>query len=368
MAVAARRFSSKTTQDVFDARESGESAVKLTLAEAALQSETVDFFLARGFDLESKDPTPDDDTGKRKRACEKSRSRSALLAKNLPATTTEAELRQLFPAATSIHVAPNHLIAVVEFGHPTDARAALKRNAYRRFKRSPLYLDWAPLQQQPKNKEETVAPPSLQKDDAESRTLYVTNVGFDASEADVLGLFPKALAASLPKSSGREKHRGFGFVDFASPEDAGRALRQGTVVLKGRVLSLTFAKQPPTDEEGASSSAANDDGSPLRKRGKHPAKLVVRNLAFATTARDLRGLFASFGQLKTVRLPKRFDGRHRGFGFVEFLAHRDAKAAKAALKAAHLYGRHLVIDYADSGDDAGLGTATTPPAGRDDDE
>lgn len=37
------------------------------------------------------------------------------------------------------------------------------------------------------------------------------------------------------------------------------------------------------------------------------------------TAKELREIFSSFGQLKRVRLPKKFDGGHRGFAFVDFL-------------------------------------------------
>lgn len=38
-----------------------------------------------------------------------------------------------------------------------------------------------------------------------------------------------------------------------------------------------------------------------------------------TTAKEIRELLASFGQLKRVRLPKKFDGNHRGFAFVDYL-------------------------------------------------
>ena len=58
---------------------------------------------------------------------------------------------------------------------------------------------------------------------------------------------------------------------------------------------------------------------------------MVRNLAFEATKRDLAELFSAFGTLKTVRLPKKFDGTGRGFAFVEFITHAEARAAMAAL-------------------------------------
>jgi multiple RNA-binding domain-containing protein 1 len=46
-----------------------------------------------------------------------------------------------------------------------------------------------------------------------------------------------------------------------------------------------------------------------------------------------------------VRLPKKFDGSHRGFAFVEFLTSKEAVAAMNALSRTHLYGRHLVLEW-----------------------
>ena len=67
----------------------------------------------------------------------------------------------------------------------------------------------------------------------------------------------------------------------------------------------------------------------------------------------------SFGAPRSVRLPKKFDGKHRGFAFVEFLTQAEARAAHAALGAVHLYGRRLVIEPAAAGDKgAGAGVET----------
>jgi multiple RNA-binding domain-containing protein 1 len=51
--------------------------------------------------------------------------------------------------------------------------------------------------------------------------------------------------------------------------------------------------------------------------------------------------------VKSVRLPRKFDGTHRGFGFIDFLTKQEAKAAFSTLGATHLYGRHLVMEWAE---------------------
>ena len=44
-------------------------------------------------------------------------------------------------------------------------------------------------------------------------------------------------------------------------------------------------------------------------------------------------------------------GVHRGFAFVDFSTHQEAEAAMKSLGSAHLYGRHLVIEWANDDDD-----------------
>ena len=58
-------------------------------------------------------------------------------------------------------------------------------------------------------------------------------------------------------------------------------------------------------------------------------------------------LFNPFGVLKSVRVPKKFDGSHRGFAFIEYTTQREATDAMDAVGNAPLYGRKCVIERAD---------------------
>ncbi|KAG2405586.1 Protein ACTIVITY OF BC1 COMPLEX KINASE 7 [Vigna angularis] len=77
------------------------------------------------------------------------------------------------------------------------------------------------------------------------------------------------------------------------------------------------------------------------EKDKSSTKLLVRNVAFEATEKDLRRLFSPFGQIKSLRLPMKF-GSHRGFAFVEYVTQQEAQNALKALSSTHLYGRHLV--------------------------
>jgi len=72
---------------------------------------------------------------------------------------------------------------------------------------------------------------------------------------------------------------------------------------------------------------------------------LVKNLAFEATKRDLKEIFQPYGQLKSIRIPKKFDNSGRGFAFVELLTKQEAQNAMEALKHSHLYGRRLILEY-----------------------
>jgi multiple RNA-binding domain-containing protein 1 len=129
---------------------------------------------------------------------------------------------------------------------------------------------------------------------------------------------------------------GFGFVEFNSQAAAKRAIisLQGKVV-DGHQIELKISKV----NENTLSKAAG-------KKEKPSTKIIVRNVPFQASRKEILQLFGSFGQLKTVRLPKKYDGGHRGFAFVEFTGAKEALNAMKALASTHLYGRHLVIEWA----------------------
>eukprot|EP00923_Selenidium_pygospionis_P032678 GHVN01057556.1.p1 GENE.GHVN01057556.1~~GHVN01057556.1.p1 ORF type:complete len:211 (-),score=33.50 GHVN01057556.1:1906-2538(-) len=141
---------------------------------------------------------------------------------------------------------------------------------------------------------------------------------------------------------------GYGFVRFQTSEDAANAIKlfQG-VVVDDHALRLSFAKG---NQESIANSApraqkrdaATDSGEV--DLSKVSNKILVRNLAFEATNKDLRNLFSAFGTVTGVRTPKKIDGTSRGYGFIEFLTKSEALSAMEALQHTHLYGRRLVLE------------------------
>jgi multiple RNA-binding domain-containing protein 1 len=111
-------------------------------------------------------------------------------------------------------------------------------------------------------------------------------------------------------------------------------LWQGTV-LDGHALILRFCENKRSDKVGKDSN-----------KDKPCTKLHVKNIAFEATKRELRQLFSPFGQIKSMRLPKKNIGQYAGYAFVEFVTKQEALNAKKALASTHFYGRHLVLEWA----------------------
>eukprot|EP00177_Eucheuma_denticulatum_P008066 GFKZ01014694.1.p1 GENE.GFKZ01014694.1~~GFKZ01014694.1.p1 ORF type:complete len:951 (+),score=200.65 GFKZ01014694.1:63-2915(+) len=366
--------------------ESGIAAVRVAMGEAMLQSETRQFLLDHGIDLDAATRANLRDSAKTAAAKKKRMSRTAFLAKNLPAHTTEKELHEVFSKFGGLRrllVAPSGLLAVIEFDSCSDAKRAYNSLAYTKFGDAPLYLEWLPREALRDVKEAAKIDKPAGEDEVhsgdvheshsdheaeaeeglQSATVFVKNLNFDTRDAGLQAHFKKVLrkhsrlvdgmrsatVAMKRGGKGREGERlsmGFGFLEFSSHAAAAEVVKVGqNSVLDGHTLQLRLSKQ-----------VGEKEGLKKRKRSvaktKAGPKLMVRNVAFQATKQDIKQLFSSFGMLKNVRIPRRMDGTHRGFAFVEFASKNEAKSALEALSASHLYGRHLVIEYAENNDES----------------
>jgi len=73
--------------------------------------------------------------------------------------------------------------------------------------------------------------------------------------------------------------------------------------------------------------------------------IYVGNLPYSTTDDDLKGLFATHGEVASARVViDRMTGRSKGFGFVEMADRTQAQQAIDALNGYELEGRKLRIN------------------------
>ena len=76
-------------------------------------------------------------------------------------------------------------------------------------------------------------------------------------------------------------------------------------------------------------------------------KIYVGNLSFNTSDNDLRGAFASYGEVASAQVvTDRETMRSRGFGFIEMPDNAAAQEAIRGLSGADLQGRSLNVSEA----------------------
>ncbi|XP_078156926.1 multiple RNA-binding domain-containing protein 1-like [Carex rostrata] len=346
-------------------READNLAVRIALGETQIIAETKRSLSNLGVNVAALEELA------AKKSVSTKRSDHIILVKNLPYSCSEGDLFAKFGKfgiLEKIILPPTRALAVVLiYIEPAEAHSAFEDLAYARYRDTPLYLEWAPenillettvtVTQEETNDLSAVGEKSTKKvlldqslgvvddeeidlDRVESRSFYVKNLNFSTTEELLKQHFSNNIKSGTIRSVKIKKHlingmnvsKGYGLIEFDSLETATNVLKelQGTV-LDGYPLTLEFCHAKKEGKEYSST------------------KLIVRNVAFQARAEDIRQLFSPFGQIKSVRLPKKFKG-HRGFAFVDYITKEEAQNAMESLSKTHLYGRHLVIERAKKGE------------------
>ncbi|ROT42270.1 RNA-binding domain-containing protein [Sodiomyces alkalinus F11] len=339
------------------------AAVKQAVAESTIINETKRFFVANGVDLNAFKSHKRGDT--------------CILVKNFPHGTTIEELRNMFEehgTVLQVLMPPSGTIAIVQYAQPAQGRAAFKKLAYRRIKDSVLFLEKGPIDlfkndhvpqvNQPEDKQQQ--PSGIQKlsvtellerggddeeEEAESHSVFVGNLNFSTRSGGLVEKFgglegfvsAQVKTKTDPKRPGQVLSMGFGFVEFRTKEQAQAAVKaMNGFVLDGHALAVKASHRG----RDAAEERRREDAT--KKKAGQRTKIIIKNLPFEATKKDIRSLFGTYGQLRAVRVPKKFGQTSRGFAFAEFVTPREAENARAALENTHLLGRRLVLEFAEA--------------------
>ncbi|EHM99718.1 Mrd1p [Saccharomyces cerevisiae x Saccharomyces kudriavzevii VIN7] len=353
--------------------ENSNSAVKQALAEAHVIGDVRKYFESKGVDL----------TKFTQLKSSNQRDDRVILVKNFPYGTTREELGEMFVPYGKLErllMPPAGTIAIVQFRDSTSARAAFTKLSYKRFKDGIIYLEKGPKDcfSKPAESDDLIDDTSAEEqqkaveikpssndlmetntdaneessatheeDIAEGPTvsIFIKNLNFSTTNQNLTDRF-KAFSGFVvaqvktkpdPKHQGKTLSMGFGFVEFRTKEQANAVISamDGTVI-DGHKIQLKLSHRQ-----------SSQNSNTKTKSNKRSGKIIVKNLPFEATRKDVFELFNSFGQLKSVRVPKKFDKSARGFAFVEFLLPKEAENAMDQLHGVHLLGRRLIMQYAE---------------------
>ncbi|PHH71717.1 hypothetical protein CDD82_6366 [Ophiocordyceps australis] len=347
---------------------SAEAGVKQAIAETTVIQETKAYFTANGVDVEA--------------FKSKKRGDRCILVKNFPYGTSMDELRRMFEEfgpVLRVLMPPSGTIAIVQFAQAKDAKTAFGRLAYRRIKDSVLFLEKGPhdllrgddradalsLEGDRRQKVTGVKKLSVSEllsgrqeaeanegeGDEATTSLFVRNLNFATTAsrlAEAFGTLDGFVSAQVktkmdPKKTGQKLSMGFGFVEFASKAQSQKAAKaMDGHVLDGHALGVRLSH----GGRDAAEERRREDRA--QKMAARRTKIIIKNLPFQATKGDVRTLFGSYGQLRSVRVPKKADNSTRGFAFADFMSAKEAEKALEALRDTHLLGRRLVVDYAEA--------------------
>jgi len=112
-------------------------------------------------------------------------------------------------------------------------------------------------------------------------------------------------------------------------------------------------KKTVCKKEQKKAQPAKKEERPFEKRKPHPApadgsvEIYVGNLSYDVTEDQVRQEFAAYGKVGLVRLiTNRYNGKSKGFGFVQMPDRAEAEKAIAALNDKDIQGRKMKCNEA----------------------
>ncbi|KAK3710687.1 Multiple RNA-binding domain-containing protein 1 [Vermiconidia calcicola] len=336
---------------------SSDAAIKQAHAETHIIQETKAYFKQQGVDLDAFKKSQRGDT--------------AILVKNIPYDCSKDELRRLFEEHGELKkflMPPSATLAIVEFANAAQCKTAFGALAYRKIKSSVLFLEKAPkslVVAKPEPAQDSGVSNGVAKtsasdlkdsdyavpDTAGTATLFVRNLNFSTTTPELTETFKpldgfmsaRVKTKTDPKKPGQVLSMGFGFLEFRTSQQAQAALKaMDGYTLDGHKLQIRAS------HKGADAAEERRKADADKRAAGKRTKVVIKNLPFEATKKDVRALFGAYGQLRSVRVPKKMDRAARGFAFADFTTPKEAESAMDALKDTHLLGRRLVLDFADA--------------------
>lgn len=303
------------------------------------------------------------------------RSKSTILIKNISPSINKENLEELFArygVLIKFLIAPSNCFGVAEYVDENHAKNSIKNLSYHEIEGLPLYLEYAPEglirkeedngnNVKKKNKSVAATDTQTQNDNTidlnenEGKILFIMNLNFKTKEDSLKAFFtknnfhPLKIKIITHKKNNNVLSSGYGFAEFKTNSECESCIKklQGQLIDDHSIkLSIAKPKEKKTLLGNKRKQETDLNDVDFTSDKVEDTKILVKNIAFEATKEEIRKLFKGYGELKNVRLPTKLDGQHRGFCFIEFITHDEAKNAFKKLQNTHFYGRKLVFEWA----------------------
>ncbi|XP_013879288.1 nucleolin [Austrofundulus limnaeus] len=267
-----------------------------------------------------------------------------LFLKNVPYDTSVEDIKKVFSNAVAVRFpggakGPDKGIAFVEFKNKEIAQKALEKKKGAQIHSRKLIVHIVRERKVPKDpagrKKTKVGRPN--------KILFVSNLPNEVREKQLQKVFQEAVQIRLLEA--KDKPHRFAFVEFATVEDAEKALQSSkNIKICNNVAKVDFCRNKPKPGSDKVSSKT----------------LFVMGLAAKTTAETLKSVFEGAVDAKIAKCKP--TGVSRRFGFVSFESEESCKAAKDAMEDCEIDGSKVTVRFSRSKvglQSTGAGSAAT---------
>lgn len=176
--------------------------------------------------------------------------------------------------------------------------------------------------------------------------IYVGSIFYEVKEDVVrtsFGAFGPIRSISMSWDAATNKHKGFAFIEFETPEAAQLSLEQmNGLLMGGRNIKVGRPSNMPQAQPIIDS---------LTQEAKNYDRIYVASIHSELSEQDVQSVFEAFGVIKTINLVRDPQtGKHKGYGFIEYESSQAAQDAISAMNLFDLGGQFLRV-----------GKAITPP-------
>lgn len=176
--------------------------------------------------------------------------------------------------------------------------------------------------------------------------VFVKNIPVEFTEKDLETLFSQygSITKSMLKQD-NEKKRGFGFVNFQTPEEANKAVENlNGYEVSGKKLTVCRAQKK---EEREKMLREKFEQSKLERQKKFAGvNLYVKNLSDELDDDRLREEFSKFGSITSAKVMRDAASKSRGFGFVCFSTPEEATRAVTEMNGRMVDSKPLYVGLA----------------------
>ena len=258
---------------------------------------------------------------------------ASLYVGELDHSVTEAMLFELFSTigqVASIRVCRDAVTrrslgyAYVNYNNVEDGEKALEELNYTLVKGKPCRIMWSQRD------------PALRKTGQGNIFIKNLDTAIDNKALhDTFAAFGNILSCKVAQDElGNSK--GYGFVHYETAEAANNAIKHVNGMLLNEKKVYVGHHIPKKDRM-----------SKFEERKANFTNVYAKNIEFSVTDDDFRKLFEQYGEISSASLTMDHEaGRHRGFGFVNFVRHEDAAIAVDSLNETEWKGQKLYVGRA----------------------